>query len=87
MTLQASPIEEERTRERRCIVSGEILPDAQMVRFVVGPDGTVVPDVGAVLPGRGLWVRAERATLDRAIAKNAFSRASMSCAAAPGGST
>jgi uncharacterized protein len=75
LTLHASPIEEERTRERRCIVSGEILPDAQMVRFVVGPDGTVVPDVGAVLPGRGLWVRAERTTLDRAIAKNAFSRA------------
>jgi predicted RNA-binding protein YlxR (DUF448 family) len=75
LTLHASPIEEERTRKRRCIVSGENLPDAQMVRFVVGPDGTVVPDVGAVLPGRGLWVKAERATLDRAIAKNAFSRA------------
>jgi predicted RNA-binding protein YlxR (DUF448 family) len=75
LTVHASPIEEERTRERRCIVSGEILPDAQMVRFVVSPDGTVVPDVGAVLPGRGLWIKAERAMLDRAIAKNAFSRA------------
>jgi len=45
------------------------------VRFVVGPDGTVVPDVGSVLPGRGLWVRAERTALERAIAKNLFSRA------------
>jgi len=65
----------DRLRERRCIVTGEILPDAELVRFVAGPDGAIVPDVEAVLPGRGLWVKAERGALERAIAKNHFARA------------
>ena len=63
------------TRERRCIVTGEILPDEMRVRFVVGPEGHVVPDIESVLPGRGLWVKAERAVLEKAVAKNAFARA------------
>jgi uncharacterized protein len=63
------------TRERRCIVTGEILPDNQRVRFVADPGGHIVPDIEAVLPGRGLWVKAERAVLEKAVAKNAFARA------------
>jgi predicted RNA-binding protein YlxR (DUF448 family) len=82
LTVHASTLEDEQTRERRCIVSGEVRSDARMVRFVVGPEGTVVPDVGAVLPGRGLWVKAERAALERAIAKNAFARAARESAVA-----
>ena len=61
-------------RERRCIVSGEVLPDGQLVRFAVDPEGEVVPDVAAILPGRGLWVRAIRAAVDAAVAKNLFSK-------------
>ena len=51
-------------RERRCIVTGEVLPESKLIRFVVGPDGEVVPDVAAKLPGRGIWVerRAPRST-------------------------
>ena len=48
-------------RERRDIVSGEIMPEARLIRFVAAPDGAVVPDVAASLPGRGLWVSASKA--------------------------
>ncbi len=59
---------------RRCIVSGEILDKEALVRFAVSPDGLVVPDLSGKLPGRGLYVRADRATLDEAIRKKAFAR-------------
>ena len=62
-------------RERRCIVSGEVLPEADLIRFVEDPEGGVVPDIAAKLPGRGLWLRADRQLLEKAVAKNHFSRA------------
>ena len=62
-------------RERRCIVTGEVLPEANLVRFVVGPENEIVPDVAAKLPGRGIWVGATRATLEKALRKNLFSKA------------
>ena len=46
-----------------------------MIRFVVGPDDSVVPDIAEKLPGRGLWVKADRAALDKAVAKSLFARA------------
>lgn len=64
-----------RSRERRCIVSGEVLPESDLIRFVIDPDRHVVPDLDTKLPGRGAWVRADRQSLDKAIAKNLFSRA------------
>ena len=63
------------SRTRRCIVSGEVLPEGRLVRFAVAPDGEVVPDVEAKLPGRGMWVRAERKAIEQAAAKGLFSRA------------
>jgi hypothetical protein len=62
-------------RERCCIVTREVLPEEKLLRFVVDPQGQVVPDVAAKLPGRGMWVSANRETLERAIAKGHFSRA------------
>lgn len=67
--------EEDALRERRCIVTGEALPEAKLIRFVADPDGNIVPDVAAVLPGRGLWVSATRAMIERAIAGNHFPKA------------
>lgn len=70
--------EEEETlalRERRCIVTGEIRAESELIRFVADPEGRVVPDLAAKLPGRGLWVTATREMVERAVAKNAFSRA------------
>jgi predicted RNA-binding protein YlxR (DUF448 family) len=67
------------SRTRRCIVSGEVLPEGRLLRFVAAPDGQIVPDIEAKLPGRGLWVRAERKAVEQAAAKGSFARA----AAAP----
>jgi predicted RNA-binding protein YlxR (DUF448 family) len=77
MTIVARKIDEEETmnRERRCIVSGEIMPDSRLVRFVAAPDGQVVPDVAGKLPGRGIWVTATRAAVNQAVAKKLFARA------------
>lgn len=60
---------------RTCIVTGETAAPERMIRFVVGPDGDVVPDLARRLPGRGMWLRAERALLEQAIARKAFARA------------
>ena len=62
-------------RERRCIVTHAVLSEKKLVRFVFDPQGHVVPDVAAKLPGRGMWVSANRDTLERAVAKGHFSRA------------
>jgi predicted RNA-binding protein YlxR (DUF448 family) len=59
---------------RTCIVTGTEGTPERMIRFVVGPDGDVVPDLARRLPGRGLWLTAERAMLERAVAKNLFSK-------------
>jgi uncharacterized protein len=61
-------------RERRCIVTGEILSEAKLVRFVADPDGRVVPDVAAELPGRGMWVSATRDAVRTAVARNLFAK-------------
>lgn len=63
------------TLVRQCLVSGEHLPTQAMIRFVVGPDDTVVPDLEERLPGRGLWVAAKRDMIETAAVKRAFSRA------------
>jgi predicted RNA-binding protein YlxR (DUF448 family) len=61
--------------ERRCIVTGETGGKAGLVRFVVGPEGQLVPDILNRLPGRGMYVTAGRAELEQAARKNPFSRA------------
>jgi predicted RNA-binding protein YlxR (DUF448 family) len=60
---------------RRCIVTGATLPIGNLVRFVVGPGEYIVPDICAALPGRGLWLSADRNTVKTAIAQRFFGRA------------
>ena len=60
---------------RTCIVTGETMAPERMIRFVVGPDADVVPDLARRLPGRGMWLKAERSIVEQAVAKKAFSRA------------
>ncbi|MBY8976305.1 RNA-binding protein [Rhodobacteraceae bacterium NNCM2] len=60
--------------ERRCIASGECGDPADMIRFVLGPDGSVVPDVAGKLPGRGAWLTASRPLVEKAVKKRLFSR-------------
>ena len=71
--------------ERKCIVSGESQPKAGLIRFVVGPDAMVVPDILGRLPGRGIYVAADRAAIDKAAAKGLFSRAARQPVKAPEG--
>jgi predicted RNA-binding protein YlxR (DUF448 family) len=63
------------SRERRDIVSGEVMPEERLIRFVADPAGTVVPDLACKLPGRGVWVAADRVSVDTAARKGLFSRA------------
>jgi len=70
----AAAAKENALRERRCLVSGEVLPESELMRFAADPDGNVVPDVAASLPGRGMWVKADRASIAVAVAKNLFSK-------------
>jgi predicted RNA-binding protein YlxR (DUF448 family) len=60
-------------RERLCAVTRTVKPVDELIRFVVGPDG-VVPDVKRRLPGRGLWITADRSTLQDAVTRKVFAR-------------
>ncbi|MER2520932.1 MAG: DUF448 domain-containing protein [Bdellovibrionales bacterium] len=64
-----------KTSERKCLATGEMLPKSALLRFVIGPNHDLVVDLAEKLPGRGLWVKAERAALERALSKNLFSKA------------
>ncbi|MCI5050234.1 MAG: RNA-binding protein [Rickettsiales bacterium] len=57
---------------RRCIVSGELLDKSALLRFVLDEDDCATPDVAGKLPGRGIWVKCERATLEQAVKTNRF---------------
>ncbi|MSO75444.1 MAG: RNA-binding protein [Alphaproteobacteria bacterium] len=61
--------------ERRCIASGAVGDRDALIRFVVGPGATLVPDLAERLPGRGLWVKADQAMLRRAVERHLFARA------------
>ena len=60
--------------QRLCAVTGEVRPIEELTRFVVAPDGSVVPDLKRRLPGRGIWITATRHALRAAMARNAFAR-------------
>jgi uncharacterized protein len=62
-------------RARRDIVSGEVMAEERLIRFVAGPGGIVTPDLSRKLPGRGLWVAADRASVTAAAKKGLFARA------------
>jgi predicted RNA-binding protein YlxR (DUF448 family) len=60
---------------RMCILTREIRPVEELIRFVVDPDGIVVPDLSRKLPGRGVWLTATRAHLAEAERKHIFRKA------------
>jgi predicted RNA-binding protein YlxR (DUF448 family) len=61
--------------ERLCVVTREVKPADDMIRFVVAPDGSVVPDLKRRLPGRGVWVTARRDCLAAAGKRGVLARA------------
>ncbi|MDM7256015.1 MAG: RNA-binding protein [Paracoccus sp. (in: a-proteobacteria)] len=71
--------------ERRCIATGEVQPKFGLIRFVAGPEGQIVPDLAGKLPGRGIWVAADRDALDKAAAKGLFARGAKAQVTVPEG--
>jgi uncharacterized protein len=70
----AGPRDNKRGTERLCVATRAVRPVGELIRFVVAPDGSVVPDLKRRLPGRGAWVTATRAAIDEAVRRNAFTR-------------
>ena len=57
-----------------CVVTREVRPVADLIRFVVGPDGEAVPDLKSKLPGRGVWVTATHDALAEAVKRKTLAR-------------
>jgi uncharacterized protein len=70
--------------ERRCIVTGDVQPKQGLIRFVIGPEGQVFPDLGNKLPGRGFYVTSDRDVLDKA-SKGIFAKAARQAVTVPDG--
>lgn len=82
----ASPDEEAQEETgplRRCVVTRERLPKERLIRFVVGPDRALVPDLNADLPGRGMWLSASKDVLETARDKGGLARAFARAARGP----
>ena len=71
MSLREATID----RERRDLVTHQVMDESRLIRFVAAPDGTVAPDLARKLPGRDPQAAADRASVEAAVKKNLFSRA------------
>ena len=69
--------------ERKCIATGEVSPVHGLIRFVVGPEGQLAPDIVGKLPGRGIWVSADREALETAVKKKLFAKAARQAVTVP----
>lgn len=69
--------------ERKCIATGRVLPKARLIRFAVDPAGRIVPDISGKLPGRGIWVKASRDALEKAVARRLFARGAKQAVTVP----
>lgn len=81
----ADPPEPDSGPVRRCLASGEVTAVETLVRFVIGPDDAVVPDVARRLPGRGMWLSARRDMVELAARKGLFARAARRKVTVPAG--
>lgn len=68
---------------RRCIVQRAVLPPERMIRFVITPEGIVVPDLARKLPGRGIWLSARRDVVNTAVEGSLFAKAARHNVVAP----
>src|SRR5437588_11375281 len=73
--LDNGPRTERSATMRMCAVSREVRPIDELIRFVVSPDGQIVPDLKRKLPGRGMWITASRGVVAEAVRRHQFSRA------------
>lgn len=61
--------------ERRCFITGFPYSKEELIRFVVGPDKLVYPDISGKLDGRGVWIKSSRSIVKQAVEKKLFSKA------------
>jgi hypothetical protein len=66
------PRREETTR--LCALTRQEKPIADLIRFVVDPEGALVPDIDARAEGRGVWVTLSEEAVREAVKKKAFSK-------------
>ncbi|MEL6522584.1 MAG: RNA-binding protein [Pseudomonadota bacterium] len=69
--------------ERKCIATGAVQPKSGLIRFVVGPDDGIVPDLAGKLPGRGIWLSATVDAVQLAVKKKLFARAARQAVSVP----
>ena len=69
-----APVDNDKMNDRTCIASKKCFDRDEMIRFVAGPDGTIVPDLKRNLPGRGVWVFGRRELVEKAVSKKLFAR-------------
>jgi hypothetical protein len=72
--LDNGPRTDKSATMRMCAVSREVRPIGELIRFVVSPQGEIVPDLKRKLPGRGMWITASRKTVAEAVRRNQFSK-------------
>jgi len=70
---------------RRCIVTRACLPKSRLIRFVVGPEAALLPDLEGRLSGRGLWLQARRDVVETACAGGSFAKAARTAVKVPPG--
>lgn len=67
-------LESSTNRQRFCLVTRERDKPENLIRFVLSPDGYIVPDLTERLPGKGMWLKADKNVLHKAIESRLFSR-------------
>jgi uncharacterized protein len=72
--LDNGPRTQKSATVRLCAVSRKVRPVGELIRFVVSPQGEVVPDLKRKLPGRGLWLSASRQVVAEAVRRHQFAR-------------
>jgi uncharacterized protein len=60
--------------ERTCVATRAVRPIAELIRFAVGPDDVLAPDIKGKLPGRGVWTLCSRSAVEEAVRRKAFAR-------------
>ncbi len=60
---------------RKCVVSGEQLPKAELLRVVKTKEGNVFVDPSGKMNGRGAYVKRSRAVIDKAQKNKRLDRA------------
>jgi predicted RNA-binding protein YlxR (DUF448 family) len=72
--LDNGPRTDKSATMRMCAVTREVRPIGELIRFVVSPQGEVIPDLKRKLPGRGLWISASHQAVAEAVKRNQFSK-------------